>query len=370
MSEFNSFSEVLTRIYKMDNSITEESLALQILQQSLNLSDPQLRRIYKRIIRGHDLLSTTRRLFRGETKKIADEILQNASSKEQKHIYKRVLSGEDIDYANLPFTGNSLFFIGPTVGMYSQDLEESVMELEKVLTIAADTQINIGQQLEKENIDTEEIVKEFLYKEICLPLSFYIRNKLNVFFWKLKMLFLSADCIGIPDVVEKELRDVEAVLYELKRMISSNIIGSFNLIDSISFPIYSLESKIKNIHLGLEAISTNFNLNTLFYNLSGNVLDHAFNKNITGDEEVSITGKKTKNGYQIIFSDNGKGMTKKQLKNVFIPGKSTKEGNSGIGLSRQKEILESFGGNISVKSKEEEGTTFIIDLPKNMLIED
>ena len=62
--------------------------------------------------------------------------------------------------------------------------------------------------------------------------------------------------------------------------------------------------------------------------------------------------------------DNGKGIQKKDLKNVFKPGFTTKKRGWGLGLSLAKRIIEEYhGGRIYVKSSEVgKGTTFRIEL--------
>ena len=62
--------------------------------------------------------------------------------------------------------------------------------------------------------------------------------------------------------------------------------------------------------------------------------------------------------------DNGKGIRKKDIKNVFTPGFTTKKRGWGLGLSLAKRIVEEYHkGRIFVKSSEVgKGTTFRIEL--------
>jgi signal transduction histidine kinase len=63
-------------------------------------------------------------------------------------------------------------------------------------------------------------------------------------------------------------------------------------------------------------------------------------------------------------SDTGKGIRKKDLKNVFRPGFTTKQRGWGLGLSLAKRIVEEYHhGRIFVKASEVgRGTTFRIEL--------
>ena len=68
----------------------------------------------------------------------------------------------------------------------------------------------------------------------------------------------------------------------------------------------------------------------------------------------------------IEVKDNGKGIRKKDVKNVFTPGFTTKKRGWGLGLSLAKRIVEEYHkGRIFVKSSEVGvGTTFRIVIPK------
>ena len=66
----------------------------------------------------------------------------------------------------------------------------------------------------------------------------------------------------------------------------------------------------------------------------------------------------------IEVADNGKGIRKKDIKNVFTPGFTTKKRGWGLGLSLAKRIVEEYHkGRIFVKQSEVgKGTTFRIEL--------
>lgn len=67
----------------------------------------------------------------------------------------------------------------------------------------------------------------------------------------------------------------------------------------------------------------------------------------------------------LAISDNGVGMTRKQMRNIFKEFYTTKTriDNWGIGLAFSKRILKYHHGNISLKSKPGIGTTFYVLLP-------
>jgi len=75
---------------------------------------------------------------------------------------------------------------------------------------------------------------------------------------------------------------------------------------------------------------------------------------------------------QIRVKDTGRGIQEDKLGVIFERFKQADElltrrhEGSGIGLSLVKSLVEMHGGTISVKSKYQEGSEFIVELPVNM----
>ncbi len=80
---------------------------------------------------------------------------------------------------------------------------------------------------------------------------------------------------------------------------------------------------------------------------------------------VSIQTKKINDKVEIKITDNGKGIPKNIVEKIFQPFFTTKPTGqgTGLGLSLSYDIIKAHGGDIKVESKENEGTTFIINLP-------
>jgi light-regulated signal transduction histidine kinase (bacteriophytochrome) len=106
-----------------------------------------------------------------------------------------------------------------------------------------------------------------------------------------------------------------------------------------------------------------FYLSQLFMNLVGNAIK--FSK---GTPHIEIEGGVQNDKAVISVKDYGIGMDEQEANQIFIPFKRLqKKGEyegSGIGLSICKKIVQLHSGEIKVKSKIGEGTTFIIELPK------
>jgi signal transduction histidine kinase len=95
-------------------------------------------------------------------------------------------------------------------------------------------------------------------------------------------------------------------------------------------------------------------------NLTKNAVDA-----MGGEGCITITTGTEKEKVWIEVKDTGKGIHRKNFKNVFSPGFTTKKRGWGLGLTLVKRIIEDYhGGRIYVKESEiGKGTTFRIELP-------
>lgn len=104
-------------------------------------------------------------------------------------------------------------------------------------------------------------------------------------------------------------------------------------------------------------------------NLITNAL-HAISSNAkaTNDKTPTIWVSTQQLGDQVLIKvrDNGSGIPKHILDKIFQPFFTTKASGqgTGLGLSMSYDIVKSHGGELKVESKEGEGTTFTISIPK------
>ena len=102
----------------------------------------------------------------------------------------------------------------------------------------------------------------------------------------------------------------------------------------------------------------------VFNNLIINALE-SFNNCSRSNPMLILRAELEDNICMIEITDNGCGIPRKEIKNIFNPFFSTKQRtkNSGIGLNFVKMIVKSYAGTIEVISKENKYTTFQITLP-------
>ncbi len=96
-----------------------------------------------------------------------------------------------------------------------------------------------------------------------------------------------------------------------------------------------------------------------------NLLKNSLDAIEGGSGRISLTASRDGDRIQIDVSDTGKGIDRREWKNVFRPGYSTKKRGWGLGLSLAKRIVEDYhGGTLTlVQSRPGHGSTFRIEIP-------
>ena len=123
----------------------------------------------------------------------------------------------------------------------------------------------------------------------------------------------------------------------------------------------------KKITFSGEFISAQYRGNReIMQHLWLNLLDNAVKYTPAGGE-ISVTMRQLPGGIEAAVADTGIGMSEETAAHLFEAyyrgdGSHTEAG-LGLGLAVVKRILELCGGTISVKTRKDEGSTFIVFLP-------
>lgn len=195
--------------------------------------------------------------------------------------------------------------------------------------------------IQNDSTMSEATRKDFL-KEISKQIewiNFLVISLLKLARFDAGVINLRKDKINVKDLLNKvkDNLDITAELQEVEISIDKDndvfFIGDFN------WQVEALTNIVKN---SLEHSTTNQKVN----------IDYEDNNFYT----------------KITIKDNGKGMNKSDLKNIFkrfYKGQNASETSIGIGLSLAKTIIEKGDGYITCESKENKGTTFTIKYMKS-----
>jgi|TARA_B100001758_G_scaffold186073_1_gene162860 two-component sensor histidine kinase len=174
----------------------------------------------------------------------------------------------------------------------------------------------------------------------------------------------------IPEL-ESDIERLEQVSRRFSKMGSKPEMEYFDLSNKVENVLTYLKRRIpklgkkvelvNDIEPDIEIKANGTLLSWAIENLIKNSID-----SISGDlGSIHVSMSKNKSNVKIRISDNGCGIPKKDWKNIFRPGFSTKQSGWGLGLSLcQRIINEVHKGEIYIKeSSEEAGTIFEINIP-------
>ena len=174
----------------------------------------------------------------------------------------------------------------------------------------------------------------------------------------------------IPEL-ESDIERLEQVSRRFSKMGSKPEMEYFDLSNKVENVLTYLKRRIpklgkkvelvNDIEPDIEIKANGTLLSWAIENLIKNSID-----SISGDlGSIHVSMSKNKSNVKIRISDNGCGIPKKDWKNIFRPGFSTKKSGWGLGLSLcQRIINEVHKGEIYIKeSRKNAGTIFEINIP-------
>jgi len=185
----------------------------------------------------------------------------------------------------------------------------------------------------------------------------------------LEMLKENPDNNAVANEISKDIDRLKLVSDRFGKIGSTPQLEPMNIVLQIDQMMNYIKRRSSekinfSFHTNQEVITALINaplFDWVIENLLKNSLD-----SLDPEGSISIDVKNEQNQIIIDVTDNGKGISKKNLPFVFKPGFSTKKRGWGIGLSLSKRIIEFYHkGQLFVKNSEiGKGTTFRILLKK------
>ena len=168
------------------------------------------------------------------------------------------------------------------------------------------------------------------------------------------------------DVTQKLLKfvrrsDIELQLHDANRIIDSVVDGLLGRELAVS----DIEV-VRNYDTTLPEVVTDRNqLQQVLLNLLNNAIDALEEKPGT----ISIETRQEGKWLHIAITDTGVGIPQEELGKIFLPFYTTKDvgKGTGLGLAVSYGIVKDFGGEISVESTPNVGSTFTVSLPLNIV---
>ena len=197
-----------------------------------------------------------------------------------------------------------------------------------------------------------------------------------------------ADIASRPNLSNEQKNEYLAIIKEEAENVATLIKNLFELakMDENQFTVFKqpmlLKNFLENISHKIQPAFNEANIKLLikcapniratidaerFRQVIVNLLDNAL-KHSRANTTVTVEVNQNKNITTISFSDEGEGIPNEELPYIWDrlyrveKSRSRSTGGSGLGLAIVKKIVESHGGEITVNSVLNKGTTFIIQL--------
>ncbi|WP_291721386.1 ATP-binding protein [Bernardetia sp.] len=232
------------------------------------------------------------------------------------------------------------------------------------------------EDLEERDIDNAETIANLIVElglhsspEIYLPLL-EIKDPSYTF----KVAFQLASIAKSSKMIRLATDKASKIIFALKNFSRQDQLGekqSVNIKRSIEDTLILYENQLRNridLHLNMEAIPIFMGypdeLVQVWTNLIHNAMQAIKKK---GQITISVkqTGKTDNKKALVSVEDTGTGIPKNvqgKIFDAFFTTKKEGEG-SGLGLDITKKIVEKHNGKIWFETKENEGTTFFVELP-------
>lgn len=274
------------------------------------------------------------------------EVIIDYLEKINKHNYE--LKIEENEEGNLSILKNEIY---KTAVYLNEQASKSQEEKEKLKVFLSDISHQLKTPLTSINLMIDNILdNNNLSLEEKRKILFQIKHKIKHINSLILILLKLAKFDSNTIVFKRQNNDLLTIINEASMNVSAladlkNIEININSNDNINiYCDYKWE---------VEAL-TNIIKNCIEYSLENSKIDIFINDN---------------NLYtKLTIKDYGKGMDKEEIKNIFkrfYKGNNSFNDSIGIGLSLAKNIIEKDNGLISVKSKKNNGTEFIIKYFKN-----
>jgi hypothetical protein len=173
----------------------------------------------------------------------------------------------------------------------------------------------------------------------------------------------------IPEM-EADLQRLEQIGRRFSKMGSKSDFEEFDLserveriVNYLTRRLPSLGKKVELVNDIQTGITVTANGSLLAWSIE-NIIRNGIDAIERDDGKVTVSLREEADGIKIRIHDNGKGIPKKDWRNIFRPGFSTKQAGWGLGLSLSSRIVEEIhDGRLQViDSSQQGGTTLEISL--------
>lgn len=241
-----------------------------------------------------------------------------------------------------------------------------------------DKKINLGKVISFQDITDMKRV-ELMRSQFVANVSHELKTPLTSikgFAETLRIVDDSATREKFLDIIDKEAERLTRLINDILVLsnIESNLVADVEefrpgIVIEETLNIVRKTAINRNVSVEFEDNSSECILGDRdkFYQLVLNLIENAVKYSKEKEGYVKISSHNDGGYYHLKIQDNGIGIPDEDISRIFERfyrvDKSRKKGGTGLGLAIVKHIVKIFNGEINVKSKLGEGTTFEVKIP-------
>jgi signal transduction histidine kinase len=232
-------------------------------------------------------------------------------------------------------------------------------------------------ELEKSREHLLQAEKMALVGKLAAGMAHSIRNPLTSV--KMRMFSLGRTLeLSVPqkedlEVISEEIRHIDTIVQnflefsrppklKIQRISPSEVVDLVLQLLHHRLESYGVDIKINRRKVLPEILADPEQLKEVLVNLVVNACESMEGGGTITIQEEAFTETPGR-VVMLRVTDDGPGIPESIQEKVFQPFFTTKEEGTGLGLSIASRIVEEHGGRLDLRSKEGEGTTFVITLP-------
>lgn len=231
------------------------------------------------------------------------------------------------------------------------------------------------EELRKNQMELAELEREQAWKDMARQVAHEIKNPLTPMKLTLQQLvaMYRSKSKNFDSLFEKVSETILAQIETLSQIASefssfakmpSPNVSQIDLKKELNEIILLFNDENISIHLTYRAQTEFFTGDaSQFKRMLINLIRNSIQANA---DTVNFSIDEDEKHLLVSVSDNGKGIPDKFLNKIFNLNFTTKSTGMGIGLKLAKKFVESIEGDIAVKETSANGTTFLIQLPKDI----
>ena len=181
---------------------------------------------------------------------------------------------------------------------------------------------------------------------------------------------VKSDVKAIFKEVQRAIKVTQDMLSFARRHEPEKCFISINEALAKNLDLYACHMKTNNIDMVVEfdpglpkTMADFYQLQQVFMNIVINA-EQAMSE-AHGRGKLTVKTQRSDGMIQVIFADDGPGISEENMKRIFDPFFTTKEigKGTGLGLSICYGLVEAHGGRIYARSRAGQGTSFIVEIP-------